>query len=404
MIVETELRSRCAEELDNLLGDGPYSLDEAGLLFLNFIGYTNDEISPAVEELTATGGVRIERQGGVDVLSRTQRWWINLSTKVVSSELPEAVRNTITYYDNEDAWQLGADAAAILDAVVRTLLGTGFSRSEVVEVFHNYAIGQSLGFLRTDAQHMTLEHLISRAAATPTGREASPLVESRAAPVIESQPVKVSKTPRLPSGTNFEVVKVVRTPPPRAAYRITIRRTDEGTEGTIVLSPSRLISKRLFGVACINALNFFPTLSDRVAWIDFAEGVMACAEPPAELPASDEDIAKPYVAPAKLLEAPAKPHVVTVWEEYEEVDKLLVRVVEDVLGKLGPWTGTATQLLDIITSRVFDPPTGWPHSAATLGLALRRCAYAINSLGIHMAFRQKGGGNRDRYIQLRLKT
>lgn len=420
----TVLQETCAGALDDLLEDGPFHIKDYGYDFLAFLGYSMGQIDEAVRQLVAQGRAEIVDDDGRKAIQRSERWRDLLSNKLASADLLETVRDAITYDAGPGYrdWQTEADYAALCDVVVRALVGAGFRKGEILDIFSRYPIGRAAGYLESQEWRDWVSGILDQLSKEMAEVNDLELAETSEKPTGTGQkptggiqkPAEAKRP--LPAGDNFEVVRVVRTPPPRATYRLTIRRTDKGpdngTEGTIVLSPAKILSMQDFRAACINAMNFCPTLSDRMTWINFAEKVLACAEP-----AATEDIAGRGDTTAKPREGTAivnpsmKPYEGTVGEEwvkddpgYEEADKLLVRVVEFMLGESGSWTGTATQLLSKITGRIADPPYGWPHSAATLGIALHRCADAFSSLGIHLAFRRMPGGNRDRHMQLQRKA
>jgi hypothetical protein len=77
--------------------------------------------------------------------------------------------------------------------------------------------------------------------------------------------------------------------------------------------------------------------------------------------------------------------------------------IADHLRAIGAWKGTATKLLRCLNNLAGDREQrakSWPGSARALARELRRIAPSLLMVGLRVTFTKKGGGNRDRMIEL----
>src|SRR5262249_10923600 len=77
--------------------------------------------------------------------------------------------------------------------------------------------------------------------------------------------------------------------------------------------------------------------------------------------------------------------------------------VADVVRKLAPWVGTATELFDVLTNKVADTITkskDWFSRPKQVSDVLRRLAPGLRRVGIEVTF-LKQGRNRTRLIEIR---
>jgi hypothetical protein len=81
-----------------------------------------------------------------------------------------------------------------------------------------------------------------------------------------------------------------------------------------------------------------------------------------------------------------------------ETEPLAAAVRTFLAGQAVGWTGTAAQLLELLTP---DPaPRSWPRTPRALSGQLRRLAPALRGVGIDVSFEKETGGSRQRLVRL----
>ena len=78
----------------------------------------------------------------------------------------------------------------------------------------------------------------------------------------------------------------------------------------------------------------------------------------------------------------------------------VVPPLQELLGK-EDWEGTASELLEVLTSKVTETvgrSKPWPKTARTLGIILRRLSPNLRAEGMEVEFKQTSGKNSKRLI------
>lgn len=358
----SEKTREACEQLDDLLGDGPFRLDDAGYGLLGFMGFDQDQVDEAAEVLVSSGRVEMmTTEDGLRALRRSERWSADLEERL--GRLSGANRRAVL----EGVELREGGYPQFFGIVVRALMGAGFSRGEIMDIFSHYPIGQPLEYLRHLREWVWLDALID-------------------------QEIQRMTRARMPQGENFEVTRVVRVESPSPAYLVTVRTGKR--EASIYLTPSRLLHPEDFRVSCIKKLNLLPTLPEGVSWGDFVQRVVAVA-----LPGEPDDAVA--VAPPREPKDTA-PFAEWVPERGVPYDAgALVEAIVDLLRETPIWTGTMTALFDALTSNVTDPPMDWQRSHLVLRRRISLSVEELGAAGIVVAFHRASVYARTRLIQLR---